>query len=222
MTDEANCGGCNVICSDTCVNGTCQQVGCPPNFTWCDSECADTTTDESNCGSCGNECQSGQVCVNGACTFPYTCSGTLSALGRWCDQNNGTVKDMTTGLVWLKDAGCMGYMDWYSAIEHPITNLRSGDCSGTLTDGSVWGDWRLPTNSELVGITVGDEHIRSSQMYFFTNVQSDYYWSSTTAPSIPPARGPCTWTITAWATTIRTTTLRLASARGAMIGYLVI
>ena len=78
MTDEANCGGCNVICSDTCVNGTCQQVGCPPNFTWCDSECADTTTDEANCGGCGNECSDGQFCINGECKLPYTCSGTLS------------------------------------------------------------------------------------------------------------------------------------------------
>ena len=55
----------------------------------------------------------------------------------------------------------------------------------------VEGDWRLPTKSELVGITVGDEYIRSSQMYFFTNVQSDYYWSSTTVAINPT----CAWSV---------------------------
>ena len=34
---------------------------------------------------------------------------------------------------------------------------------------------------ELMGITVGDEFIRSDQMEKFTGVQSDYYWSSTTS-----------------------------------------
>ena len=46
-----------------------------------------------------------------------------------------------------------------------------------LSDGSIEGEWRLPTFSELVGNTVGSEHITSSQMYFFTGVQT-YYWSS--------------------------------------------
>src|SRR5210317_1250043 len=55
------------------------------------------------------------------CTTGATCEGTLSPQGRWCDQGDGTVKDMTTELVWLQDASCMGLMDWYSAIEQPIT-----------------------------------------------------------------------------------------------------
>ena len=39
---------------------------------------------------------------------PVKCEGTLSVGGRWCDQGDGTVKDMTTGLVWLKNAGWGG------------------------------------------------------------------------------------------------------------------
>ena len=113
-----------------------------------------------------------------SCPSQTLCQGTLSALGRWCDQGDGTVKDMTTGLVWLQDASCMGQMDWYNAIMQPVTNLRSGDCSGTLADGSVWGDWRMPKKSELEGITVGVESIRSSQMYHFNGVQPDLYWTS--------------------------------------------
>ncbi|QEM67302.1 hypothetical protein FO488_03460 [Geobacter sp. FeAm09] len=39
-------------------------------------------------------------------TAAYSCSGTLSPLGRWCDNGDGTVRDMTTGLLWLKNANC--------------------------------------------------------------------------------------------------------------------
>jgi hypothetical protein len=158
---------------------------CPPYFTWCGSRCADTTTDENNCGSCGNVCQNGQMCVNGECEqLGSTCSGTLSPLGRWCDQGNGTVKDMSTGLIWLKDAGWGGakyFVDttnWDDAGTRAAI-LESGMAG--LSDGSMWIAWRLPTLSELIGLTTGDEYIRSSSPYFFTNVQSDIYWATSTA-----------------------------------------
>jgi hypothetical protein len=111
------------------------------------------------------------------------CVGTPSPLGRWCDQNNGTVKDMTTGLVWLKDAGWGGQKPWEDCATHDDAHTRAGLLAsgmGGLSDGSVEGDWRLPSQSELVSIIFGDESIRSSQMYFFTNVQPWFYWSSTT------------------------------------------
>ena len=107
-----------------------------------------------------------------------TCDGTLSAGGRWCDNGDGTVTDMTTGLVWLQNAGCMGLMGWYDAIKKPIEDLRAPDCG--LTDGSEWGDWRLPTISELSGIIQGTEYVRHNRQFFFTNVRSGLYWSSTT------------------------------------------
>jgi len=107
-----------------------------------------------------------------------TCTGTLSAGGRWCDKGTGTVTDMTTGLVWLQNAGCMGKMNWPDAIKKPIEELRNGNCG--LTDGSIWGDWRLPTKDELYGITQGTEYVRSSDMHFFSNVQSGGCWSRTT------------------------------------------
>ena len=48
-----------------------------------------------------------------------TCDGVLSDEGRWCDNEDGTVTDMTTGLVWLQNAGCMGSMSWFDAIKDP-------------------------------------------------------------------------------------------------------
>jgi len=64
-----------------------------------------------------------------------------------------------------------------------LYNGMPGEHSG-LSDGSVIGDWRLPSKSEVVEITVGDEHIRYNQMHFFTNVNADLYWSSTTNPYV--------------------------------------
>jgi hypothetical protein len=118
--------------------------------------------------------------VNPCPTIGNCCSGTLSPLGRWCDQNDGTVLDMTNGLVWLKDASCMGQMDWFNAIEDPITNLQNGDCSGTLTDNSVWGEWRLPGRDELASLNHYFEAITATDTYFFSGVQNVFYWSSAT------------------------------------------
>ena len=95
---------------------------------------------------------------------------------------------MTTGLVWLKKADWGGaYAFWVNTMTGVNAQDRAAQLwdgspyEGTagLSDGSSEGDWRLPTKNELVGITVGDEYIRSSQMYFFTGVQSAYYWSGT-------------------------------------------
>ena len=105
-----------------------------------------------------------------------TCEGDLSLGGRWCDNEDGTVKDMTTGLVWLQNANCMGWMDWYDAVD---ANIVQKNC--LPSDGSDDGDWRLPTKNELYVLTHGTEAVRSDTPQAFTGVQSDYsyYWSST-------------------------------------------
>ena len=120
-------------------------------------------------------------CPSSPC--PVICEGTLSAAGRWCDQGNGTVKDMITGLVWLQDASCMGPMEWLDAIRQPIINLRSGDCG--LTDGSEWGAWRLPTYAELFELASygNPEYPRDlpGETYFFTGLEGlGWLWTSTT------------------------------------------
>ena len=64
---------------------------------------------------------------------------------RYIDCGNGTVTDTITGLIWLKDASCLGVLDWATANQAAAA-LKDGDCS--LTDGSSPGDWRLPTKAE--------------------------------------------------------------------------
>jgi len=116
---------------------------------------------------------------------------------RYADCGNGTITDSATGLIWLKDAGCLGSRDW-AAANRAAAALRQGRCR--LSDGSKPGDWRLPTNAEW-NATVATA--RSHPLLLctnpaltddtgaacfgtgggssFRNVSIDGYWSSTTS-----------------------------------------
>jgi hypothetical protein len=96
---------------------------------------------------------------------------------RFTDNGDGTITDNLTGLIWLKNANCFGTRTWDQALSDSNA-LNSGECG--LTDGSIAGNWRLPNRRELLSL-IDDEHYNPAlpSGYPFTNVQSDYYWSST-------------------------------------------
>ena len=98
---------------------------------------------------------------------------------RFEDNGDGSITDHLTGLVWLKNANCAGYMNWNQALTY-CNNLASGSCG--LTDGSAVGDWRLPNRKELLSlIDYSRQQPALSQGHLFDNVQSSYYWSATTS-----------------------------------------
>ncbi|MBF0508346.1 MAG: DUF1566 domain-containing protein [Deltaproteobacteria bacterium] len=103
---------------------------------------------------------------------------TCSPQGRWCDNDNGTITDTTTGLVWLQDASWGGKNIWSDAGTL-AAQVQNGN-PAWVTDGSQAGQWRLPTKDELVAFRTGTESVLSSHMYLFTGVQMNDYWSSTT------------------------------------------
>ena len=108
-----------------------------------------------------------RVTGNLAGGVPCTCPGGSSPLGRWCDNGDGTVTDTTNGLVWLKNASWGGYKPWVNSTTWDDVHTRVGiliSGMGDLTDGSVAGDWRLPTKEEFVTMTTGTEYIRSGSM----------------------------------------------------------
>jgi hypothetical protein len=123
-----------------------------------------------------------------------SCAGDLSPLHRWCDNRDGTVTDTSTKLIWLKSASWGDQKPWRVNIldnygnsdpayddAHTRAGLLSAvDWTSGLDDGSVVGDWRLPTKAELITLTTGNEYIRDTSMYWFTDVRSYYYWSSST------------------------------------------
>ena len=102
---------------------------------------------------------------------------------RFSDNQNGTVTDNLTGLIWLKNTKCYGMMDWKSARQ-AAKRLKDGDCGSDpaliLSDGSAAGDWRLPTMNELTALI---DYSRRNPALPPTQVFSDFppgfYWSAT-------------------------------------------
>src|SRR5208283_1799843 len=72
--------------------------------------------------------------------------GTARLSPRFTDNNDGTVTDGLTGLVWMKNAGCFAASNWSVALVY-ASQLASGQCG--LTDGSTAGQWRMPNVNEL-------------------------------------------------------------------------
>jgi hypothetical protein len=111
----------------------------------------------------------------------------VSISPRFTDNNNGTVTDNLTGLIWLKNASCFKNVKWTTALTNANT-LATGSCG--LTDNSVAGDWRLPNVKELQSLihfglgspallnTAGTAKWTEGDA--FSGVESTKYWSSTT------------------------------------------
>lgn len=98
---------------------------------------------------------------------------------RFTDNNNGTITDNLTGLIWLKDANCFGNQVWSNALSL-ARGLATGTCG--LTDGSNLGQWRLPSIIELESI-VSQEQANPYlwlNMQGFINFQGAKYLSSST------------------------------------------
>ena len=87
---------------------------------------------------------------------PGAAGGCWVSGQRYADCGNGTVTDSTTGLIWLKDAACasLGTVD-YAEANTEAGELHSGECG--LSDGSVRGDWRLPTREEWLETLAGPQ-----------------------------------------------------------------
>ncbi|MBF0563659.1 MAG: DUF1566 domain-containing protein [Nitrospirae bacterium] len=106
---------------------------------------------------------------------------------RFIDNNNGTITDNLTGLIWLKKANCL-WEDWYGAIE-AVNGFKSGKCD--LSDGSKVGEWRLPNINEIASLlnTLEAKTFKDEQGLLdlwlneqgFIKARSNYYWSSTTS-----------------------------------------
>jgi hypothetical protein len=106
---------------------------------------------------------------------------------RFIDNQDGTVTDSLTQLVWLKNANCFGMTDWNRAAR-TVNGLKDGDCGPnpvfTLSDGSSAGDWRLPTMGELCSlIDFGRRSPALPEGHLFANIPSGYHWSATTLDS---------------------------------------
>lgn len=125
-----------------------------------------------------------------------TQSGVMAPSPRFVDNGNGTITDMLTGLLWLKQANCL-QGDWATAVG-AVNTLASGQCG--LTDGSAAGAWRMPNRNEMESLQ-DRMQMNLSQFLNQTDLNADgsvyqaailssflssqYYWTSTTDAANP-------------------------------------
>jgi len=103
----------------------------------------------------------------------YQMGFPIGGAPRFIDNGDGTVVDMATGLMWIKDpqaAGVGSMYYWYDAID---------TCENLSYAGH--DDWRLPNINELMSIV---DHSRFDPAFdpaFFTPPSDPWwaYWSST-------------------------------------------
>ena len=116
-------------------------------------------------------------------------NGVASPTPRFTDNNNGTVTDNLTKLIWMKNANIFApplgvnveSAMWLAA------NLEDDEAqSWGLKDKSKKGDWRLPNLRELQSLV--DYATYAPPLPAgnpFTGVQQVYYWTSTTKAGNP-------------------------------------
>jgi hypothetical protein len=123
--------------------------------------CYDSSGDQISCAFTG---QDGE-----------TQSGVTWPVPRFVDNTDGTVVDKLTGIMWTKHGNLPGgQKTWQPALDY-VAGMNSG--SGTYG----YTDWRLPNRKELRSlIDYSTFKPALPQGHPFTNVQSYYYWSSTT------------------------------------------
>jgi len=98
---------------------------------------------------------------------------------QFIDNGDGTVSDLSTGLMWAKDGngpGCNngGVLGWEDAVDFAEALVFAGH-----------EDWRLPTISELETIIDYSNYNPVINSTVFPNSRSAYYWSSTTYAGSP-------------------------------------
>lgn len=83
------------------------------------------------------------------------------------DNNDGTVSDISTGLMWQK--GTADKMTWEEALDYCVHLPLAG-----------YTDWRLPTQKELRSLVDYSSYYPAINTAFFPTTVSNNYWSSTT------------------------------------------
>ena len=96
---------------------------------------------------------------------------------RFTDNNNGTISDNGTGLMWQKcqlglsgsicNAGSVNTYNWQQALDEAQNNSLAG-----------YSDWRLPNHKELLSIVEQRCYNPSINTAYFPNTSSSDFWSS--------------------------------------------
>ncbi|MEI8158196.1 MAG: DUF1566 domain-containing protein [Burkholderiales bacterium] len=115
------------------------------------------------------------VTANGSQSNPLVFQVT-SGSAKFTANNNGTVTDNTTGLVWQQGENPRTY-NWYEASGTYDINYNASTLNVCASLSLAGGSWRLPTLTELARLVV-----TTGQADFFpgqVTIPYNYYWTST-------------------------------------------
>lgn len=97
---------------------------------------------------------------------------------KFLDNGDGTISDLRTGLMWVKDPSeCGGNFGTPGSPSKMVWSMAIDDCLSLVYAGH--SDWRLPNVKELQSI-VDYGKAAPTINAIFTNAQSDNHWTSTT------------------------------------------
>lgn len=89
----------------------------------------------------------------------YQAGISSQSVSRYVDNGDGTVTDIVTGLMWLKDGGCLGSVVGGQAALNKIgdlnqnpTDYQAGGNNPCVEYTASHGDWRLPNRRELFSL----------------------------------------------------------------------
>jgi hypothetical protein len=150
--------------------------------------CFDTGGKESPCAGTG---QDGDVQA-----------GVLWPTPRFADNGDGTITDRLTGIIWLKDASCLGEANWSDAVAVVAEFNHAPAPFGCADYRSSTRDWRLPGLVELENLLnlAAPDQLAWLQTAGFLHLKGEGYWSTTpganpyrawylSLPSTAPASG---------------------------------
>jgi hypothetical protein len=133
---------------------------------------------------------------------------------RFTDNGNGTVTDNHTGLIWLKDAGCLGFRTWDDAQRY-IAGLNGGaDFSCDSYTPGTYGDWRLPEIWEFT--TLVDKRFGTGPV--LSNAAGDAQWTEGDAFVAVIMGGYLYWSSSAVVWGTKDSAWLWASEDGAVVG----
>ncbi|MHB8895043.1 MAG: Lcl domain-containing protein [Candidatus Geothermincolia bacterium] len=110
-------------------------------------------------------------------------AGAPWPLPRFIENSDGTITDNLTGLMWLKDAACIGHPTWQAALD-AIAAFNANPAAAICDSYTAsYTDWRLANVNEQESLFNAAEGSLAGWLYgngyLFSNVQAYYYWSST-------------------------------------------
>lgn len=110
---------------------------------------------------------------------------------RFTNNGDGTITDNLTGLIWLRDADCLG-AGWWEPSLQKVRDLNTGtECNCVDYTSGTYDDWRLPNVRELLSLidySRNNPSLPAGHPFDGVIVEfGKYYWTSTSGGMLAPA-----------------------------------